>query len=298
MKHALTLTAWVATGLLGLSGCHTNCNNRSPCDNGAPRAPWPAGDVPRAPFPPGSPAPPPGSQMIPPPPAPAPFAPQSGNYGAPPPHSLAQGWQPSNSVAIRLGPPQIIEDRSRETTRFYGPRHQTAEPPVGLPAANAKKPDVPATLPVGIPQFAVAKEGVACGLRPLLDDGLDWLETNRYRAVLHLRLPGEDDSADRKQVEKRGLKYSTLEVSPQTVTQTVVDEFNRIVADSANQPLFIYDRDSALAGALWYAHFRTADNSAEEAARVRAGSLGLREDREGSHRAMWLAVQQYVNQGK
>ena len=43
---------------------------------------------------------------------------------------------------------------------------------------------------------------VTSGLRPQLD-GLDWLQAHGYRTVLHIRAPGEDDTADRRQVEKR-----------------------------------------------------------------------------------------------
>ena len=71
----------------------------------------------------------------------------------------------------------------------------------------------------------VLKKSIAAGRL----DGLDWLQTNGYRTVLHLRQPGEDDSADRRQIEKRGLKYLSLELSPQTLTQGVLDEFNRLV---------------------------------------------------------------------
>jgi protein tyrosine phosphatase (PTP) superfamily phosphohydrolase (DUF442 family) len=160
--------------------------------------------------------------------------------------------------------------------------------------AEARVP--PAPLPVGIPQFALAHERVASGLRPLLDDGLDWLQANGYRTVLHLKRPGEDDATDRRQVEKRGLKYLTLEVSPQALTRQLVDEFNRLVGDSAGLPLFIYDRDGALAGSLWYLHFRVAEQAGDDDARVRAGALGLREERDDAHREMWLAVQRLLSE--
>ena len=42
----------------------------------------------------------------------------------------------------------------------------------------------------------MAQKEVTSGLKPSLD-GLEWLQANHYRAVLHVRQPGEDDSADR-----------------------------------------------------------------------------------------------------
>jgi protein tyrosine phosphatase (PTP) superfamily phosphohydrolase (DUF442 family) len=148
---------------------------------------------------------------------------------------------------------------------------------------------------VGIPQFATARPGVASGLKPLLD-GLDWLQENGYRTVLHLRLPGTEDAADRKQIEKRGLKYLSLEVSPQTLSRPIVEEFKRTVADPANRPLFVYDRDGVLAGGLWYLYFRIEEQLPDEAARVRAAALGLRENQDGPARDLWLAVQKYLSE--
>jgi protein tyrosine phosphatase (PTP) superfamily phosphohydrolase (DUF442 family) len=150
-------------------------------------------------------------------------------------------------------------------------------------------------LPVGIPQFALATDRVASGLEPLLD-GFDWLSTNGYRTIVHLTQPGKDDTADRRQVESRGMKFVSLEVSPQTLSQSVVENFTRLVKDSASQPLFIYDRDGALAGGLWYLYFRSVEHLSDEDARARAGRLGLKEMQEGDQRLMWLAVQKYLSE--
>jgi protein tyrosine phosphatase (PTP) superfamily phosphohydrolase (DUF442 family) len=167
--------------------------------------------------------------------------------------------------------------------------------PQGPAEPKARQESNPATpLPAGIPGFALVGDRLATGRRPLLDDGLDWLKANGYRGVLYLRRPGEEDSADRRQAEKRGLGYLSLEVSPQTLSRALVDEFNRRVADPDGLPLFVYDRDGTLAGALWYLHFRTARQLPDDAARVRAGALGFREESDDAHREMWLAVQRFL----
>lgn len=155
----------------------------------------------------------------------------------------------------------------------------------------------PATLPVDIPQFAVAKKDVASGLKPY-PDGLDWLKAKGYRTVLHVRAPGEDDSADRKQVEKRGLKYLSLEVSPETLSRELLDRFNRLVGEPGNLPLFVYDKDGMVAGGLWYLHFRSIESASDEDARSRASRLGIKVDQDGDHRAMWLAVQKVLSKLK
>jgi protein tyrosine phosphatase (PTP) superfamily phosphohydrolase (DUF442 family) len=150
-------------------------------------------------------------------------------------------------------------------------------------------------LPVGIAQFANATGQVANGLRPDTD-GVKWLKDNGYRAVLHLRPPGQDDAADRRLFELNKLKYYSLEVSAEGLTSKLLTEFNRIVADKANQPLFVYDKHGLFAGTLWYLHFRTIAKNTDDEARAKATPLGLRVDQDNDHRLMWIAIQKYLSE--
>lgn len=223
-----------------------------------------------------------------PPPPPAP------NQFSPPPNGLPgaggkieSNWQPTDARSpspfegrVLLSPPEPDDPKEAQ---------KRAEAP---PAEVGSK--LPSTsLPVGIAQFAQVTPKVSAGLRPS-DEGLDWLKTNNYRTVVHLRLPGENDAADRKEVELRGLTYVSLEVSPNLLIKETVDEFVRLGRDPNQQPVFVYDRDGALAGGLWYLWLRLVEESPEDVARIRARSLGLREDREGAHRDMWQSAQRYV----
>lgn len=193
---------------------------------------------------------------------------------------------PSSPPQIQLSSPEPIAPEKGEGTRNPAPAAgQTPEPPRG------KTP----LLPAGIPQFTTARDGVAAGLRPSLDDGLDWLQANGYKTILHVRAPGEVNDADRKQVEKRDMKYLSLEVSPQTLDRQTLDQFANLAQNSALRPLFVYDRDGALAGGLWYWYFRNVDMQTDDVARIRAGALGLRENRDGTHRDMWLALQKIIS---
>lgn len=269
----------------------------------APFAPGvaPAGGAapfPMVPSPPGAVSNPPAGgsafPVVPPPPGPA----GAGLPGAS--GKTEANWQPADARApspfegrVLLAPPEPIkgEAESKETQKnLYPP----------LPEAGAsKEPPLPGTsLPVGIPQFAHVTPKISAGLRPDLDDGLGWLKINNYRTVVHIRLTGEKDDADRAQAEKRGLKYVSLEVSPNLLGKETVDEFFKLLRDPQQQPVFVYDRDGALAGGLWYLWFRQIEEATDDVARIRARSLGLREDREGAHRDMWQTVQKYLNDMK
>jgi protein tyrosine phosphatase (PTP) superfamily phosphohydrolase (DUF442 family) len=271
-------------------------------------APVPGGPVPAGAFavPPGGPTPyptvpsnpgfaPPAGGPTPfptsPPPVPTPGAPGASG-------KIESNWQPAEARSnpfegrVLLAPPEpITGDAAKDAKKqLYPPQ---------IDAGASAAPKLPATAqPVGIPQFAYVNPKVAAGLRPAESDGLDWLQANKYRAVLFLRLPGEKDEVDRKLAEKRELKYVSIEVSPSLLTKETVDEFIKLVRDPQQQPLFVYDRDGALAGGLWYLWFRLVEEAPDDVARIRARTLGLREDRDGAHRDMWQSTQKYLNESK
>ena len=213
----------------------------------------------------------------------SPYTPPQPQFGTPP-----NGQQPqlqNQQVEYRWRPPQV---------QLYRPE-PTPEPNRTSPSGEPPLLPGQAILPVGIPQFVSVNAKMASGLRPSMDDGLDWLRSANYRAVLHVHLPGEDTSADRREVEKRGMTYHALEVSPQSLSKEIAESFQRLVTDSSNQPVFVYDRDGSLAGGLWYLYSRMIDSLPDEAARLRARGLGLRED-DDNHRLMWLAVQRILSE--
>jgi protein tyrosine phosphatase (PTP) superfamily phosphohydrolase (DUF442 family) len=270
----------IALTLGGLSGCQNCCKRPNPLPPvttlppGATVLPYgsqpPAGAIPVYP-----PVPQTGTQA---PPPPVQTAPDVRRYEPPP------TWEPAN--ASQAG--SDAGSQQPEGVRLQAPQIANSEP-APKPAVNEN-----AGLPVGIPGFASARERVASGQKPLLD-GLDWLKDNGYRAVLHLRAAGEDDVADRRQVEKRGMRFYSLEIAPETLTKVTVEDFTRIVTDSANLPLFVYDRDGTAAGGMWYLFFRSGERQTDEQARVRAQRLGLKDSQNLDQRAMWLAIQKYVS---
>jgi protein tyrosine phosphatase (PTP) superfamily phosphohydrolase (DUF442 family) len=189
-----------------------------------------------------------------------------------------------------------VAEKPREGARLEPPQ-RVGPSPSPSPGVAEERAGTPA-LPSGIPQFAMAKPGVASGLRPTLE-GLDWLKAKGYRTVLYVCNPEEDDSSDREQIEKkRGLKYVSLKVSPENLTPTLVDEFNHIVSDASNYPLFVYDKAGAVAGGLWYLHFRIVDLAPDDEARLKAGRLGLKENGDDLHKRMWIAVQKCLRKEK
>jgi protein tyrosine phosphatase (PTP) superfamily phosphohydrolase (DUF442 family) len=338
MTRRFLISVAVSLLLLGLlAGCANRCrqpftatcpNRCSPCapSAGVPGVPPPPSAIPAGPVPVGVVAPaPPAEAGIPPAPAPtpggsplypagtpgaslSPSAPSPANPSTPDtrfssPAPLADHWQPAAPQAgVRLSGPeagaQAGAQEQRDNVRLQPPG--TPEPP----AASAKPavveqripPAASPSLPVGIPEFAViVPEKVTAGQKPSLE-AFDWLKSNNYRTVVHLLKPGEPDGA-RAQFERRGLKYQTIEVSDARLGQAV-EEFNRAISAADSQPVFVYDRDGSLAGPLWYLRFRSVDRLADDEARRKATSLGLRDDGTGDSISLWVAIQEYLRKNK
>jgi protein tyrosine phosphatase (PTP) superfamily phosphohydrolase (DUF442 family) len=167
-----------------------------------------------------------------------------------------------------LGDPDFA-DRPGATEKSDGP-------PALYPLPPAAPKQIPAERPVGIDEFTQVKDGVSAGHRPTLD-GLDWLKAKGYKTVVHVRRPTDADETDRRQVEKRDMKFVSLTVSPETLTQDWIDEFNKVIGDTAARPVFVYGQDPATAAIAWYLHLRTAEFLTHDEARVRALRLGLDE---------------------
>jgi len=166
-------------------------------------------------------------------------------------------------------------------------------PPSGQEPATSEKRDQPATPPLDIPGFALAKTRVATGLKPF-PDGIAWLQANGYRTVLHIRAPGEDDKAAQELFKKYNLRYLTLEIAPGTLTKDAVEAFTRFVTDQSNYPVFVFDKDGAMTGALWLVYFRLFEGVSEEKAGLEAARLGWKPDQDADHKAMADAAARYL----
>ncbi len=119
---------------------------------------------------------PPAANVSPFPMVPPPSQPNTSGAYVAPRDAIAQvenRWQPVEN-GVKLGTP-IALNENKADPRFYPP-DRTGEPPLNAAAT---------TLPVGIPQFAMAMDNVATGLRPSLDEGLDWLKARLPHGCLY-----------------------------------------------------------------------------------------------------------------
>ncbi len=219
----------------------------------------------------------------------------------PPPSTAAPGRKPEPPAPILspsepfIGSPRL--DRSNASDRLNA--SDSSDPPNSSnrsdPFDRSDRSDSLASpaLPIGIPQFVEVKPGISCGLRPDLD-GLRWLEENHYKTVVSLRRPNEEDTVDRRAIEKRGLTYVSLTLGSEAISPETFARFRQLVEDRGGHPLFIYDRNGSLSGILWYLYFRQVEQRSDTEATERAQRLGLRDKDNAEQAGLWRAAQKLL----
>ena len=165
--------------------------------------------------------------------------------------------------------------------------------PVEETKAPLLKTDLPTdSIPTGVEAYAVVpgQNNVANGKKPTLE-GLDALKLRGFKTVLYLHAPDADISAAKETVEKRGLQFVSLAVSPQTLGDAG-KTFAEQLKDATSKPLYVYDLDGVRAGSLWYLQFRTVEMLSDEVARIRANALGLKDAMASEdQKQFWIAIQ-------
>ncbi|HVK11252.1 MAG TPA: hypothetical protein VM597_20955 [Gemmataceae bacterium] len=206
---------------------------------------------------------------------------------------VERGVEPAGNAELLL--PQAPPGKTRSDYVAPGGNRNSAvlaEPDVAYPPPTTDVGDLTENKPTPakpemtnpIADFVQVKDGVGTGRRPDLD-GLDWLKSAGYKTVVFLRGQNDDDTTDRQQVERRGMRFVSILATPEGLTQQWLDEFNNRVGDVAARPMFVYSRDEGIAGAAWYLHLRTAEFFTHDEARVRAGRLGLKDETTDMYRA-------------
>ena len=211
----------------------------------------------------------PAEETIPPPP------------GKEEPPAVPQETPPS----VQLGTPI---PRRTESARL--PSDASKDPPVSVPKAPDVNEERETPPPIDVPGYVLARPNVGTGLKPF-PDGISWLRDRGYKTVLHLRTPGEDNAAARRQFEKKGLKYLSIEVSSATLTKAVYEEFVRDVVATGNHPLYVYDQNGAMVSSLWYLYFRVKMDLEDDKALAEVKRIGLKNDDDDDHKKAWLAAQ-------
>jgi uncharacterized protein (TIGR01244 family) len=129
----------------------------------------------------------------------------------------------------------------------------------------------------GIVNYTKVDAIVACGGATEVT-ALKNLKADGIASVVNLRLADEkganvpESQAEAKAV---GLKYFHLPFSGQAPDPKVVDQFLSIVADKANQPVYVHCGSANRVGAVWLAKRVVQDGWAVDKATTEAKAIGL-----------------------
>jgi len=292
MVRRILLAGLVGAVAAGETGCNHCCRRqgRDTAPRGGTFIPPPPGGIP-ATLPPGDTGLPPST---PPPPGgpgadlPPPSVPDTSRSFRPDPA------KPGTQLLLPDPLPGASSAAPKSGTGFLGnpvvptggdlpPRQQS---PARTAGAAAPADGVP-----GVPGFAAAAPGAATGRKPAVE-GFDALKARGYRTAVYLHAPGEDVSAAKDLAERTGLAFAAVPVSPATLG-SAFERFKAVVGDRSARPVFVFDDTGVRAGSLWYLYFRTVDALADDAARVRAAPLGLRDAGDEATK-FWVAIQDYL----
>lgn len=150
-------------------------------------------------------------------------------------------------------------------------------PETNAPPSRTNRPTTQPGFPVDIPSYAVLSEKIAGGHQPF-PDGISWLKEAGFSTVIHLRSNTDDVVASRQLVERQGLAYKSMEVSPQGLDTALLTTIDNDIQSANGRPVFIFDRDGSRTGAIWIVYATKYLAISESQAREQAARLGYRKE--------------------
>jgi len=310
VRHWLTSVLLAAT-VVALTGCRNGpCRRRY--DDPPPRrpvappdtlgAPIPPRVLPLESIPPTDLRPAPGSGFSPTDPGRDYFPPPPREVNYPPVNIRPRLAGPEPGV---LGEPIMPIERRAEPKLLVPVPLPDAAPERPVPPPPAERKDLPPPLtdaprdkdPLALPGFATVLDRgpVTTSRRPELS-GFAWLKSHGYKTVAYLHDPAAPDvTSTRDMAAKEGLTFVAIPVTPETLP-AAYKTFAALIQDANARPLHVFAKSGNRSGALWYLVFREVEVLSADAARVRAGKLGLAEPTDSDEaKQFWLAAQKFLS---
>lgn len=129
----------------------------------------------------------------------------------------------------------------------------------------------------GITNFTKVDAVVACG-GATTTAALTGLKNDGFKSVINLRLATENGAnieENTAQAKQLGLNYFHLPLSGSQPDPKVVDEFLNVVANKANQPVYIHCGSANRVGAVWLVKRVVQDGWPVDKANTEAKAIGL-----------------------
>ena len=128
----------------------------------------------------------------------------------------------------------------------------------------------------GVVNFTQVDATVACG-GETPQDAIPEIARQGFKAVVNLRMPSEPGvPAEAAVVEQAGLRYFHLPMNPNAPEFGTAEEFLQVVADPANQPVYIHCASANRVGAVWAIKRVVQDGWSREQAVEEAQAIGMK----------------------
>ena len=174
--------------------------------------------------------------------------------------------------SVRLGVPGALPNDTNPKTTAEPPMSKAEAPAVSPSTVNPSATTAPS--PLDIPRFVKVKAGLAFGRQPF-PDGIVWLKQAGFKKVVHVAGTAEVDDAAQKLFEREGIQYVRIEMNPERLDASLVNQFSSAIVSNENTPVFVYDRDGSRLGALWMAHRVLDEKASQTQARAEAEAIGF-----------------------
>jgi uncharacterized protein (TIGR01244 family) len=132
----------------------------------------------------------------------------------------------------------------------------------------------------GIVNFTKVDAVVACG-GATETSALEGLAKDGFKTVINLRLPTEQGAnieQNAARAKELGLNYVSIPLNGQQPDPKVADRFLEVVANKANQPVYIHCGSASRVGGVWLIKRVLLDGWAIDKATEEAKFIGLRSE--------------------
>ena len=129
----------------------------------------------------------------------------------------------------------------------------------------------------GITNYTKVDAVVACG-GATDTAALDGLKADGFKSVINLRVATEQGAnvpENEAKAKALGLNYFHLPLAGGSPDPAIVDQFLAVIANKANQPVFIHCASAQRVGSVWLAKRVLQDNYSIEKATEEARAIGL-----------------------
>lgn len=120
---------------------------------------------------------------------------------------------------------------------------------LGFAAAQRSSAQQPAATEQDLPNFHVMNSQVGTCGQPT-EEGFKEIARKGYKSVLNLRTPAEGSESERAVVEKLGMRYINIPVSPDSINEQAADRFRQVMRDKSNEPVFVHCRSANRVGGM------------------------------------------------